>query len=56
MPWWGCLIIALTALAVGGVGGYLIAVTRTPQLVARMTEIERASFVALVAALRKRES
>lgn len=54
MPWWGCLIIALTALGIGGYGGYLRAVSRTPQLVAKMTDLERASFVALVAALRQR--
>lgn len=54
MPWWGCLLIALCALGIGGYGGYLLAVSRTPHLVARMTEVERASFVALVAALRNR--
>ena len=54
MPWWGCLLIALCGIGAGGYGGYLLAVSRTPHLVARMTDIERTSFVALVAALRKR--
>jgi hypothetical protein len=54
MPWWGVLLCVLAALGLGGWGGYLLAVSRTPHLVARMTDVERASFVALVAALRKR--
>ena len=54
MPWWGCLLLVLISLGIGGYGGYLLAVSRTPHLVARMTEVERASFVALVAALRNR--
>lgn len=54
MPWWGFLIVSLMAFGLGGYGGYVLAVSRTPHLVARMTEVERASFVALVAALRKR--
>jgi hypothetical protein len=54
VPWWGCLTIAVVALGIGGWGGYLLAVSRTPHLVARMTDLERTSFVALVAALRQR--
>ena len=54
MPWWGVLLAVLAALGVGGFAGYLFAVSRTPHIVARMTDVERASFVALVAALRKR--
>jgi len=55
MPWFGVFLITLTGLGVGGYGGYLLAVSRTPHIVARMTDLERASFVALVAALRQRK-